>query len=101
MTLPGSSFNSAVGFGKESFAAFKVLPIDPARSRREMSGASEQYVEISDEMQGASSCREAVDLIVDRICGACEEIGGGQGRFVSEDDVVRLVSFFFLFPLGC
>jgi len=95
-TMPGlsnvltgsSSFNTA-GTGKENFAAFKVLPMDPAR--RETNAVSDQYVEISDEMQGASSCREAVDLIVDRIYGACEDIGSGKDSgFVTEEDVVSL-----------
>jgi hypothetical protein len=89
-SLPGLSNVLA---SSQSFAAFKVLPIDPTRPRRE---TSDQYVELSDEMQRASSCREAVDLIVDKIQGACEDMGGGQGRFVTEEDVVRFVSFFFV-----
>jgi len=96
-TLPGLSnvlASSSFNLGTQNFAAFKVLPIDPARTRRETSAISDQYVEISDEMQGASSCREAVDLIVDRIYHACEDMGGGQGRFVTEEDVVRLVYVF-------
>ena len=85
--LPSSS-----GLGTKNFAAFKVLPID----RREMGGVSDQYVELSDEMQSASSCRDAVDLIVDKICGAC-----GQGVSVSEGDVVRSVQSFFLLIYDC
>ena len=100
-TMPGLSNvlveSSSFGTGKENFAAFKVLPIDPARTRRETSAISDQYVEISDEMQGASSCREAADLIVDRIYSACEDIGNGQGtRFVIEEDVVRSVGSNFI-----
>jgi hypothetical protein len=53
--------------GTQNFAAFKVLPIDPTRTRREMSAVDDQYIELSDEMQRASSCREAVDLIVEII----------------------------------
>lgn len=38
-----------------------------------------------------------MDLIVDKIQEACEDVGGGQGRFVTEEDVVRYVLFnFFL-----
>lgn len=81
--LASSSFSS----GTQNFAAFKVLPIDA--TRRETSGVSDQYVELSDEMQRASSCREAVDLIVNKIQEACEDVGGGDGRFVTEEDVVR------------
>ena len=87
--LASSSFSST---GTQNFAAFKVLPIDPTRTRREMSGVSDQYVELSDEMQRASSCREAVGLIVDKIQDACEDMGGGHGKFVTEEDVVRCVS---------
>ena len=93
--LAGSSFSST-GVGTQNFAAFKVLPIDPTRSRRETSGVSDQYVELSDEMQRASSCREAADLIVDKIRDACDG-GLGTGRFVIEEDVVRFDSFILIF----
>ncbi|KAF8809037.1 hypothetical protein BYT27DRAFT_7095382, partial [Phlegmacium glaucopus] len=89
-TISNVLASSSLGFGTQTFVAFKVLPIDAARTRRETSAIGDQYVEISDEMQGASSCREAADLIVDRIYRACEDIGGGQGRFVTEEDVVSL-----------
>ncbi len=47
---------------------------------------------MSDEMQSAATCREAVDLIVDRIWRACEDVGGAHGeRFVVQEDVVRWV----------
>lgn len=88
----GSSSLSSTGVGTQNFAAFKVLPIDPTRTRREASAVGDQYVELSDEMQRASSCREAADLIVDKIRDACEDMGGGKGRFVIEKDVVRFVS---------
>lgn len=88
--LASSSFSST-GVGTLNFAAFKVLPIDA--TRRETSAVSDQYVELSDEMQRASSCREAVDLIVNKIQEACEDMGGGHGRFVTTEDVVRFVSF--------
>ena len=86
--LASSSFSSAAS-GTQNFAAFKVLPIDPSGTRREMSAVGDQYVELSDEIQRATSCREAVDLIVDKIQDACY---GGHGKFVTEEDVVRLVS---------
>lgn len=73
-----------------------MLPIDPTRTRKEMSADSDQYVALSDEMQRASSCREAVDLIVTRIQDACEDMGGGHGKFVTEEDVVRFESNLFL-----
>ena len=76
-----SNVPAASGFGTQNFAAFKVLPIDPR---------GETSVELSDEMHSASSCRNAVDLIVDKIYSACEDMGGT--RFVTEEDVVRFVS---------
>ena len=92
-TMPGLSnvlASSSFSSPGQNFAAFKVLPIDP--TRRE---TSDQYVELSDEMQRASSCREAADLIVGKIQDACEDVGGGHGSFVTDEDVVRFVSFFF------
>ncbi|TFK30155.1 hypothetical protein FA15DRAFT_726049 [Coprinopsis marcescibilis] len=69
-----------------SFAAFKVLPIDPARTRRTGSA----YSEMSDEMQ-ASTCKEAAELIVETVQRACEDVGSGGGQgFVSTEDIVSL-----------
>ncbi|KJA26998.1 hypothetical protein HYPSUDRAFT_131584 [Hypholoma sublateritium FD-334 SS-4] len=87
--LSESSFNTA-GAGQQNFAAFKVLPIDPARGRRMSSATSALYSDTSDEMHGAESCKEAVDLVVERIQNACEDVGGGQGEFVVNEDVVSL-----------
>ena len=47
---------------------------------------------MSDEMAGAATCREAVDLVVERIQSACDDVGGGQGAFITEEDVVRCVT---------
>ncbi|KAJ7709765.1 SacI homology domain-containing protein [Mycena rosella] len=82
-----------------SFAAFKVLPIDPARTRRASSmGGGGAYVDSAEELSGAGSCREAVDLMVDSIRRACEEMGN-DGRvgdsvagLVTEEDVVGCVT---------
>ena len=93
-TMPGiSNVVASTSLSTTNFAAFKVLPIDPTGTRREMSAVSDQYVELSDEMQRASSCREAVDLIVGKIQDACED---GHGKFVTEEDVVWFVSILFL-----
>ncbi|KAF8912099.1 SacI homology domain-containing protein [Gymnopilus junonius] len=84
-----TSFGTAV---QRNFAAFKVLPIDPGKVRR-MSSYSSDVSEIggiSEEMQGASTCKEAVDLIVEKIQKACEDIGGAQGDFITLEDVVSL-----------
>jgi hypothetical protein len=88
--------SGTAGAGQRNFAAFKVLPIDPARARRASSSTSEMYSETSDEMHGAGTCKEAVDLIVERIQNACNDIGGGQGEFITEEDVVRYVYLPFL-----
>jgi len=67
-------------------AAFKALPIDPARSRR----ATGSIIEPADELSGAKNCKEAVDLMVESIVKACRDVGGGrQPNFVVEGAVVR------------
>jgi len=69
------------------FAAFKALPIDPARSRRATGG----IIEPADELSGAKNCKEAVDLMVESIVKACKDVGGGrQPNFVAEQAVVSL-----------
>lgn len=80
-----STASLAVG-SNQSFAAFKVLPIDPARNRRANGGST--FTEPADELTGASNCKEAVDLIIESIRGACEDVGGAHGQFVTEADVV-------------
>ena len=68
------------------FAAFKALPIDPARSRR----ATGSIIEPADELSGAKNCKEAVDLMVESIIGACQDVGAGyQPNFIVEEAVVR------------
>ena len=72
--------------GDKVFAAFKVLPIDPTRSRRETGS----IVEPADDLSGAKNCKEAVDLMVESIVNACEEVGGGrQPNFVVEQPILR------------
>lgn len=82
-----------------TFAAFKALPIDPARGRRE----NGSFYEPADELTGANNCKQAVDLMVDAIARACEDAGGARGDdFVKDADIVRFVFQIvgFLFPLG-
>lgn len=82
----------------QSFAAFKMLPIDPARIRRGSSLGGTRDVggylgtQKDHDLSGVSSCREAVDLIVDSIKRACEDVGSAHGEFVTEADVVRWAS---------
>ncbi|KAK0483841.1 SacI homology domain-containing protein [Armillaria novae-zelandiae] len=66
----------------KTFAAFKMLPIDPTRSRSQSAG--------SEEVEIAGSCREAVNMVVERIKRACEDVGGVDSGFVREGDVVSL-----------
>lgn len=70
-----------------TFAAFKALPIDPARSRRE----NGSFFEPADELTGVSNCKEAVDVMAEAIYRACQDAGGGHGEFIKEESVVRCV----------
>lgn len=74
---------------EKSFAAFKVLPIDPARIREASSSGTSPYAAASEELSGAATCREAANMIVDSIRRACEDAGGGHDGFVTDEDVVR------------
>ncbi|KAI0672944.1 SacI homology domain-containing protein [Trametes maxima] len=68
------------------FAAFKALPVDPARARRETGS----FIQATDELATAKNCKEAVDMIVDAIRQACKDIGNEHSEFVAEADVVSL-----------
>lgn len=81
--------------GETSFAAFKMLPIDPARSWR-----GSRFAEPADELTGAANCREAVDVVTEAIRKACEDVGAVGEGFVKEEDVVRFVLSLFLI-LAC
>ncbi|KAL1677413.1 SacI homology domain-containing protein [Schizophyllum commune] len=91
--------------GEVTFAAFKVLQIDPTRTRHDASGGSvvggtidsrksSVYAEPADELSGARDCQEAVDMIVDAVQAACKDIGGGVGSegedFVKKEDIVSV-----------
>lgn len=70
-----------------SFAAFKALPVGSTHVRNES-----RYTEVTDNLTSATSCKEAVDLIVDTIKKACEDVGSASGDdFIYEEDIVRLV----------
>ncbi|GJE90764.1 SacI homology domain-containing protein [Phanerochaete sordida] len=69
-----------------SFAAFKALPIDPARSRRE----NGSFFEPADELTGVANCKEAVDVMVDTVARACAEAGSAKGELITQEDVVSL-----------
>ncbi|CAK5264927.1 unnamed protein product [Mycena citricolor] len=96
-TGPASSSMTARMMGPtvpmtNSFAAFKTLPIDPTRSRRDSSISSlggSAYLDSIDELGNASCCREAADLMVDGIRRACEDIGN-DADLVVDQDVVSL-----------
>ncbi|KAG6852943.1 hypothetical protein C0991_007953, partial [Blastosporella zonata] len=82
--------NPVLEAGSETtFASFKVLPIDPARTRKASSfGADAEYSNTADELSSASNCKKAADMIVESIRRACEDIGGVNSEFVTEEDVV-------------
>ncbi len=73
---------------EKSFAAFKMLPIDPTRQRRTSSDSYGGPVIGVEEAEGAGSCREAVDMIVERMRSACEDSGSVTPDFVKVEDVV-------------
>jgi hypothetical protein len=79
-----SNATPAVG-SETTYAAFKALPVDPTRIRQ---GSSTGYAEPADDLTGASSCKEAVDLMVGTIRRACEDLGSGQREF-KDGDVVK------------
>ncbi|KAF9265526.1 hypothetical protein L218DRAFT_957123 [Marasmius fiardii PR-910] len=82
---------ATAGTGK-TFAAFKVLPIDPARIRRVSSSGNgtAEYADATEELTGAATCKEAVDLVVNAIVSACTDKGAVSKGFVKEGDVVSL-----------
>lgn len=76
-----------------------MLPIDPTRVRRGSSyGSTIEYSQAADELTSAANCKEAVDLVVDVIRRACDDVGSaataetrpGTDEFVVEEDVVGL-----------
>ncbi|KAI6166942.1 SacI homology domain-containing protein [Pisolithus thermaeus] len=72
----------------DTFAAFKVLPIDPTRVEGEFTTT---YGELTDDLTGATTCKEVVDLMVDAIKRACCKFGTGlREDFIVEEDVVSL-----------
>ncbi|KZT09631.1 uncharacterized protein LAESUDRAFT_722598 [Laetiporus sulphureus 93-53] len=87
-SLPGMLSKAAAPAAEsdETFAAFKVLPIDPARTRRDTGS----FIEPADELAGAASCKEAADLIVDTIRQACQDAGGAQRDYIVLEDIVSL-----------
>ncbi|KAL0565241.1 hypothetical protein V5O48_016787 [Marasmius crinis-equi] len=83
---------SANAGADKTFAAFKMLPIDPARVRRVSSSGNGtgEYADATEELTGASTCKEAVDLVVDAILNAAQDKGAVRKGFVKEEDVVSL-----------
>ncbi|KAI0301975.1 SacI homology domain-containing protein [Russula brevipes] len=80
---PSPSLETAASAGSAdatstSFAAFKALPIDPTRTRREDSTFDEPHPNagaaaaiLPDELADARTCQEAVDFMVDAVARAC------------------------------
>ncbi|KAG1903754.1 phosphoinositide polyphosphatase [Suillus fuscotomentosus] len=76
---------NAAGATDVCFAAFKALPVDPARVR---SGSSTGYAEPADDLAGATTCKQVVDMMVDSIKRACED--AGNSPVITDRDVVSL-----------
>jgi hypothetical protein len=70
--------------GGATFAAFKALPVDPARARQDGGDGA-------DDLAAAATCAEAVDVVVAAIAAACADVGTSQDGFVKAEDVVRSV----------
>ena len=68
------------------FAAFKILPIDPTRLQQ----ATGSILEPVDELSDVENCKEAVDLMVESIVKARQDLGAEcQPDFVVQEAVVR------------
>lgn len=78
---------NAAGTTNVCFAAFKALPVDPARVR---SGSSTGYAEPADDLAGATTCKQVVDMMVNNIKRACED--AGNSPVIIDRDVVRWVT---------
>jgi len=64
-------------------AAFKALPVDHATNA--------PAADVEDPVASATTCRDAVDMMVDMIRRGCVDIGSGtQPDFVVEKDIVSL-----------
>lgn len=68
------------------FAAFKALPIDPARARR----TTGSFEETADDLSWAKNCKEAVEMIVSTIQRAVEDVGGPREDIVREEAIMTL-----------
>jgi hypothetical protein len=68
--------------GEPTFAAFKALPVDPTRTRQLGTSAA-------DELISATTCADAIEIIVNGIREACADVGNTQNDFVKDEDVVR------------
>lgn len=75
------------GPSETTWAAFKVLPVDPARVRQGSTGSFADAA--GDDLSAATNCREAVEMIVDAIQEACSDVGNVAENLVVEEDVVR------------
>ncbi|KAG1770369.1 SacI homology domain-containing protein [Suillus placidus] len=76
---------NAAGATNVCFAAFKALPVDPARVR---SGSSTGYAEPADDLAGATTCKQVVEMMVESIKRACED--AGNSPVIMDRDVVSL-----------
>ena len=64
-------------------AAFKVLPTDHLQNKSD----------VEDPIASATTCRDAVNLMVDMVEKACADVGNTLPNFVIEEDIVRYDDF--------
>ncbi|KAF8447889.1 SacI homology domain-containing protein [Boletus edulis BED1] len=85
-TSKSATLGDRAGSKDTSCAAFKALPMGSTHVRN-----ASRYAEPADDLASATSCKEAVDIIVGAIQRACEDIGSASGKhFIVEEDIVSV-----------
>ena len=87
VSQPAQADKTQGGMEEACYVTFKALPVEAAWLRRD----SRSYEEPSDDLSGVSSCKEAVDLIVEAIRRACEDIGNDRADLIKTSEIVRQV----------
>ena len=84
--LSNMAITTGTGAGEAVIsAAFKALPVDHAT----------HAPDVEDPVASATTCREAVDVMVDLVHRACVDVGSALPDFVVEKDIVRCIARLF------
>ncbi|KIJ26452.1 hypothetical protein M422DRAFT_272497 [Sphaerobolus stellatus SS14] len=75
---------------KTVVAAFKALPVEKEKNRGGRDRQTDESRPDDDAMADARNCQEAVDVMVEMIRKACEDVGSAGEGFVMEQDIVSL-----------